>query len=60
MLAPSGKNFENMLSLDSWKWDFQSLLSVTRYFAGQLLNKHAKNYQSVEKITKFLLSAKVV
>jgi hypothetical protein len=34
--------------------------SVTRYFARQLLNKHAKNYQNVEKITKFLLSAKVV
>ena len=26
MLAPSGKIFENMLSLDRWKWDFQSLL----------------------------------
>jgi hypothetical protein len=34
--------------------------SVTRYFARQLLNKHAKNYQNVEKITKFLLSTKVV
>jgi hypothetical protein len=34
--------------------------SVTRYFASQLLNKHAKNYQNVEKITKFLLSTKVV
>jgi hypothetical protein len=35
-------------------------ISVTRYFASQLLNKHAKNYQNVEKITKFLLSTKVV
>jgi hypothetical protein len=34
--------------------------SVTRYFARQLLNKHAKNYQNVEKITTFLLSTKVV
>jgi hypothetical protein len=34
--------------------------SVTRYFARQLLNKHAKNYQNVEKITKFLLSTKVM
>jgi transposase InsO family protein len=34
--------------------------SVTRYFARQLLNKHAKNYQNVEKITKFLLLTKVV
>jgi hypothetical protein len=33
--------------------------SVTRYFSRQLLNKHAKNYQNVEKITKCLLSAKV-
>jgi hypothetical protein len=33
---------------------------VTRYFARQLLNKHAKKYQNVEKITKFLLSTKVV
>jgi hypothetical protein len=33
---------------------------VTRYFARQLLNKHAKNYQNAEKITKFLLSTKVV
>jgi hypothetical protein len=33
---------------------------VTRYFARQLLNKRAKNYQNVEKITKFLLSTKVV
>jgi hypothetical protein len=31
----------------------------TRYFARQLLNKHAKNYENVEKITKFLLSTKV-
>jgi hypothetical protein len=36
------------------------LHSVTRYFARQLLNKHAKNYQNVEKITKFLLSTEVV
>jgi hypothetical protein len=34
--------------------------SVTRYFARQLLNKHAKNYQNVEIITKFLQSTKVV
>jgi hypothetical protein len=34
--------------------------SVTRYFARQLLNKHAENYQNVEKITKFLLPIKVV
>jgi hypothetical protein len=33
---------------------------VTRYFARQLLNKHAKNYQNVEKITKFPPSTKVV
>jgi hypothetical protein len=32
------------------------MISVTRYFARQLLNKHAKNDQNVEKITKFLLS----
>ena len=34
--------------------------SVTRYFAKQLLNKHAKNYQHVGKITKFLLSTEVM
>jgi hypothetical protein len=34
--------------------------SVTRYFARQLLNKHAKHCQNVEKITKFLLSTKLV
>jgi hypothetical protein len=34
--------------------------SVSRYFARQLLNKHAKNYQNAEKITKFLLSTKMV
>ena len=43
---------------------FQTISSinygVTRYFARQLLNKRAKNYQNVEKITKFLLSTKVV
>jgi hypothetical protein len=33
---------------------------VIRYFARQLLNKQAKNYQNVEKNTKFLLSTKVV
>jgi hypothetical protein len=38
---------------------FRALGSVTRYFARQLLNRHAKNYQNVEKITKFLLSTKV-
>jgi hypothetical protein len=31
-----------------------------QYFARQLLNKHVKNYQNVEKITKFLLSTKEV
>ena len=31
----------------------------SRYFARQLLNKHAKNYENVEQITKFLLSTKV-
>ena len=38
----------------------ESATSVTRYFARQLLNKHAKNYQNVEIITKFLQSTKVV
>jgi hypothetical protein len=38
----------------------KNVSSVTRYFARQLLNKHAKNYQNAEKITKFLLSTKVV
>jgi hypothetical protein len=41
-------------------WKPWERASVTRYFASQLLNKHAKNYQNVEKITKFLLSTKVV
>jgi hypothetical protein len=36
------------------------LISVTRYFARQLLNKHAINYQNVEKNTKFLLSTEVI
>ena len=38
----------------------KNVSSVTRYFARQLLNKHAKNYQNAEKITKFLLSTKMV
>jgi hypothetical protein len=45
---------------DGYKVKVIPAVSVTRYFARQLLNKHAKNYQNVEKITKFLLSAKVV
>jgi hypothetical protein len=53
----------NHNAMHAFVYIFQLLahnVSVTRYFAGQLLNKHAKNYQNVEKITKFLLSAKVV
>jgi hypothetical protein len=50
----------NKLQFISSNFEQTLACSVTRYFARQLLNKHAKNYQNVEKITKFLLSTEVV
>jgi hypothetical protein len=48
------------VSVLSKKRETSARSSVTRYFARQLLNKHAKNYQNVEKITKHLSKTKSV
>ena len=53
-----GTKYMTLLSLHCRNSEALRSRSVTRYFARQLLNKLAKNYQNVEKITKFLLSAK--
>jgi hypothetical protein len=52
------KSMECAIESSTFHVSVSDVISVTRYFARQLLNKLAKNYQNVEKITKFLLSAK--
>ena len=50
MLAPSGKNFENMLSLDRWKRDFQSLLYLIHTSFGSFyldIQNHIVEYPQV-------------
>ena len=50
MLAPSGKNVENMLSLDRWKWDFQSLLYLIHTSFGSFyldIQNHIVEYPRV-------------